>query len=87
MAGYQIKMCNGSVFLKIQKLISYDISGKLHHRAAVLCSPVPYWLGGVDQCIFVTGKPRHEWHWCMGAWRGEGGLALGVLFYYFGVPV
>ena len=54
-------------------------------KAAVWCSSNAYRLGGVDRCIFVTGEPRRAWHRCMGAWHG--GLALGVLFYYFGVPV
>ena len=44
--------------------------------AAVSCSPDVALLGGVDRCIFVTGKPRRAW---VGAWvHGMVGLHWGV---------
>ena len=44
--------------------------GNKEKKAAVWCSADMAWPGGVDRCIFVTGKPRRAWHPCMGAWHG-----------------
>ena len=40
--------------------------------AAVSCSSVSYRLGGVDRCIFVTGKPHRAWVVVHGSVHGAG---------------
>ena len=35
------------------------------NEAAVLCSPIPYWLGGVGLGLGLTGKLGRAW---VGAW-------------------
>ena len=51
--------------------------------AAVSCSADVAMSGGVDRCIFVTGKPRCAWvgAWVHGMAPGVGGLALIVFGY------
>ena len=66
--------------MKIYYAIKLNIFRKL---AAVSCRPVPYWLGGVDRCNFVTGKPSRVW---VGAWVHGMVLGVGGLPYLFGVP-
>ena len=59
------------------------LATKTFHTAAVSCSSDMAWPGGVDRCIFVTGKLR--WHgcraWVHGVVPGLGGLALIVFGY------
>ena len=51
--------------------------------AAVLCSCVSYRCGGVDPCIFVTGKPHRAWHRCMASVHGAGWVGGGVALLSF----
>ena len=53
-----------------QKTVTCNLSNYFQRPAAVLCSSVSYRLGGVELCIFVTGKSRHAWHRCMGTLHG-----------------
>ena len=45
----------------LSKVESQSLPMKLVVVAAVSCSSVSYRLGGVDRCIFVTGKPCPAW--------------------------
>ena len=54
--------------------------------AAVPCSSMSLWLGGVKMGLGLTGKPRCAWHQCMGgAWvvTVHGGFGYGLNDVFF----
>ena len=53
---------------------------KRYKVAAVSCSYNGYCTGGVDRCIFVTGKPRSAWVVVHGQVHGAGWVGGGVVY-------
>ena len=66
--------------MKSQILTEHFEVEYLQKSAAVLCSSTGYTLGGVNRCIFVTGKPHRALHWCMDTWHGAWHFGLPYLF-------